>query len=104
MKEASAEPSAKDSLVQGHKGFHREQIDWPEGEPMPESMEEAIGMGWEQHDTDSVFSDDGLVETGAVLMVKDLGDKELWAKFPFRSERVYGGRSYMRAIATGGRP
>jgi hypothetical protein len=48
-------------------------VDWPEGEPVPRSVEEALAMGWEIDAGSSTFSEDGRTVTGYYQLTKEVG-------------------------------
>jgi hypothetical protein len=67
------------------------RIDWPETEPIPQSIEEALALGWQvDGSSDNEMSADERVETGHVVLVKDVGMLGLLLKIPFRAEFSYG--------------
>jgi hypothetical protein len=96
--------------------FQRDYIDWPKDEPIPQSIEEALALGWQASGGESEFSDDERIETGTVTFTKKLGNVNLSLNVPYRAERTYGkavnhkacvetidGRSVRDYLATGGR-
>lgn len=70
--------------------FQRDDIDWPNGEPIPQSIDEALALGWVPNGGESDFSDDERTETGTVSMSKELGNVDLSLSIPYRAERTYG--------------
>jgi hypothetical protein len=69
----------------------RTAVDWPETEPIPQSMEEALTLGWRvDGSAEGRMSDDELFETGTMDLIKDLSMLQLYLKIPFHAVLTYG--------------
>jgi hypothetical protein len=67
------------------------KVNWPESEPIPESLEEALALGWQIEGIwDNEMSRDQCVQTGYLDVTKDVGMLGLCLKIPFRAEFSYG--------------
>jgi len=67
------------------------RVDWPESEPMPQSMEEALALGWIVEGTSgATISGDERIETGTVDLAKDVGMLGPSLRIPYRAEYTYG--------------
>ena len=78
--------------------FRRDFIKWPKNEPIPQSIEEALALGWNVDGSGSEVSDDERVETGTATLKKKLGNVDLALDIPYRSEITYGQPSNHRAF------
>jgi len=67
----------------------RHHVSWPENEPVPQSVEEALAMGWEM---DGVYLayDGERKHAGTALLWKNVGPYELSLDVPFRAEYTFG--------------
>jgi hypothetical protein len=76
-----------------------EYVDWPVDEPIPETMEQALALGWQvEGHSRSKISEDERIETGNMDLTKNLGMIGLHLQFPFRAEFSYGKPQNAKAI------
>ena len=73
-------------------------VNWPDTEPIPQSMEEALALGWKVTGYGGSVSDDERVQTGKMELVKDAGMLRLLLEIPFRAEFRYGKPYTPRAV------
>jgi len=66
------------------------RIEWPKNEPIPQSMEEALKLGWKVDTSESTASEDERVAIGTVSLVKEVGTVKLYLEIPFQSNITYG--------------
>jgi hypothetical protein len=82
-----------------HVGCKAEYVDWPAGEPIPETMEQALALGWEvEGEGRQEVSKDERLRTGNMDLSKRLGTIQLRLRFPFRAEFSYGKPHSAKAI------
>ena len=69
----------------------RHHVSWPENErPIPQSVEEALAMGWEMHFEYHTAYDGARSHTGTAWLWKNVGPYELSMDVPFRAEYTFG--------------
>jgi hypothetical protein len=74
-------------------------VSWPDTEPIPQSMEEALALEWTVVGYGGgEMSDDERVQTGNMELVKDAGMLRLLLEIPFRAEFSYGKPYTPRAV------
>ena len=67
-------------------------VNWPESEPIPQSIAEALALGWVVDGDWSQSSEDELTRTGVAEVTKTGGMVGLCLEIPFRAEYHYGHR------------
>jgi hypothetical protein len=70
--------------------FDRKQVEWPAGEKIPETIEEALDLGWEVLSSDSLVSEDEKTAEGTASLRKEIGLIWLHLEVPYRSTITYG--------------
>ena len=72
------------------KQITRRPLGWPESEPIPQTLEEALAAGWEISGHDDIKMSEGEAsETGVVSLMKDYMLSVLWIEFPYRATYAY---------------
>ena len=67
----------------------RHHVSWPEKEPIPQSVEEALAMGWELDGEYQTAYDGERSHTGTAWLWKNVGPYELSMDVPFRAEYTF---------------
>jgi hypothetical protein len=73
-------------------------VQWPESEPIPQNLEEALANGWEITGSSASASDDELTQEGTADLYKQIGMVELNLRIPFRAAITYGRPCEPKAI------
>jgi hypothetical protein len=66
-------------------------VNWPDSEPIPQNMEQALALQWEIIGSGvDQRSDDERTQSGNIELKKYVGMLELYLEIPFRAEYTYG--------------
>jgi len=77
------------------------KIQWPESEPVPQSREEAIQLGWVEYPPVCLDTAKGC---GTISFYKEIDDVLLRFEIPFTATLLYGSPSKMEATKHDKRP
>lgn len=76
----------------------RNEVNWPQDEPVPQSMEEALVLGWELDSENVESSDDERTRSGTAVITKDVGLCMLKMTVPLKAEYTFGVPANPRAV------